>query len=405
MRSVLPRLLLVVPALLLLGGPARVEACPFCSASGQTMTQELNLSSVILYGKLKNPMRGADDLYGDGTTELEIAEVVKPHDIVKGRTKVTLSRYIPVLDKNANDNYLIFCDVYKGKIDPFRGEPVGKDETLLKYVKGLIKHKDDKPGERLKFFFEFLDGTDPVIRGDAYREFAYADYKDLVDVYKQLPADKIAAWLADPRMKTEPGRLGLYGSMLGHASKDPEKHGKQLRAIIEDAETYGGIGIDGVIAGYLVLQPKEAYELILDITKDSKRPFKQRYPVLKALRFFVDQKRLDVVSQKQVTAAILPLFEDKDMADLCIEDLRRWKWWGPTAEVLAVYDKHEKPIVRRAVIRYALSNPSEECKKFIAAERKRNNELVDEIVEWMKYEDSPTTGTGTGSTKTPTPKK
>ena len=87
--------------------------------------------------------------------------------------------------------------------------------------------KDKKPGERLKFFFNYLDNADPEICMDAFKEFANADYKDYRDMAKDLPADKLAGWLRDPNT---PGfRVGLYGSLLGHCGKD--EHAKLLRSL------------------------------------------------------------------------------------------------------------------------------------------------------------------------------
>ena len=48
-----------------------------------------------------------------------------------------------------------------------------------------------------------------------------------------------------------------------------------------------------------------------------------------------------------------------ELADLAVEDLRKWGRWETADKVLALYGKpsHNIPIVRRTILRYALSCP------------------------------------------------
>src|SRR5262249_44055973 len=147
--------------------------------------------------------------------------------------------------------FLIFCDVFKGKIDPYRGLPLSGDTDMAKYLKGAVGMKDKSISARLKFFFDYLDNTDQEISSDAYREFANADYKDYRDMAKDLPADKIAGWLKDPNTQTL--RLGLYASMLGHCGT--AKHAKELRTLLDTPTRGLGGGLDGMLAGYVMLEP------------------------------------------------------------------------------------------------------------------------------------------------------
>ena len=170
------------------------QACPFCGTSGQTLTDDVNQASMVLYGTLANAKVSTAGDFGGGTTDLIIAAVVKKHDILGDKKVVTLPRYVPVSDKDNKVKYLIFCDVFKGKIDPYKGVPV-KTDDIVKYLTGSLELKGKDLGKRLHFFFDWLDSTDVEIAIDAFKEFGNADYKDYKDVAKTFPADKVAKWL------------------------------------------------------------------------------------------------------------------------------------------------------------------------------------------------------------------
>src|SRR5262249_49207416 len=113
--------------------------CPFCTMTGQTLTDDVNQASMVLYGTLKNAKLGADGDFGSGTTELHVDAVVKNNEILGGKSVLTLPRYVPT-DKDSKAKFLIFCDVFKGKIDPYKGVPV-KSDDIVKYLKGALELK------------------------------------------------------------------------------------------------------------------------------------------------------------------------------------------------------------------------------------------------------------------------
>src|SRR5262249_40506532 len=156
----------------------------------------------------------------------------------------------------------------------YRGVEVPPDSDLVKYLTTALTLKDRTPGERLRHCFDFLNSPDLDVALDAYREFARADYKEYSGMAKKLPPDTIAKWLQDP--KTPAYRYGLYGSLLGHCG-DPEKHGKLLRSLVEDPEKRRGSGIDGMLAAYVMLQPKEGWGYVRGLLKDGKEDFLMRY--------------------------------------------------------------------------------------------------------------------------------
>lgn len=377
------RLACLVAVLALACFPSLVPACPFCSMQGSTLTSDVNQASMVLYGTLANAKLDANGDSGQGTTDLIIESVVKKHEMLGDKKTVVLPRYIPT---NGNDKsrFLIFCDIYKGKIDPYRGIPVTGDSDIVKYLQGALAVKDKPVGERLKFFFNFLDNRDTEISNDAYKEFGNADYKDYRDMAHDLPPDKIASWLNDAN--TPAFRYGLYASMLGHCGK--EKHADVLLKMIQDPQKQAGSGVDGILAGYTMLRPKDGWAHVRGILKDSSKEFMLRYAALRSVRFFWDY-RPDLMDKKELVAAVNDLLEQGDIADLAIEDLRKWGRWECAERVLGLYGKksHDVPIVRRSILRFALSCPQNaRATAFVDELRKKDPEMIKDAEELLRLE-------------------
>ncbi len=360
------------------------SACPFCTMQGQTLTQEVGQASMVLYGSLENAKPSTSGDFNGGTTDLVLDAVVKKHDWLGDKKVVTLNRYVPQTDPKFK--FLVFCDIYKGNVDPYRGMPVKADSDIVKYLDGAMKVKDKEVGARLRFFFDYLDNADVEISNDAYKEFGNADYKDYRDMAKSLPADKIAGWLKDP--KTPQFRYGLYASMLGHCGK--EEHAELLRGLLDDAQKRSLSGVDGILAGYTLAKPKEGWEYIQSILKDPSKEFTLRYAALRTVRFFWDS-RPDIIKHEDLAAAVCLLLPQNDIADLAIEDLRKWKQWDIASQVLDLRNKesHNIPIIRRSILRYALSCPNNQVAvAFVDELRKKDARLVKDAEELLKLENA-----------------
>jgi hypothetical protein len=369
-------------------------ACPFCNGQGETLVTESAQADLILFGRLKNPMqaKGGDDF--DGTTELHIDAVVKDHPFRGGKNMLVLPRFIPDV---GGDKYkfLVFCTIFKGKLDPYLGRAVPANSDIAKYLKGALELQKAPVDKRLRFAFDYLDNADIEVSTDAYKEFSNADYKDYAPIAKELPADKIAGWLQDE--KTPGFRYGLYGSMLGHCGN--EKHASLLLAMISDPEKRSGSGVDGMLAGYILLTPKAGWEYTKAVLGDPKNDFMFRYAALRAVRFFYDTKT-DVLRRDDLAEGIAQMIRQHDIADLAIEDLRKWSRVEMVERLLALKEKrvfglfyqraYETPIVRRAILRYALSmKGNEACAAYVAEQRKVNPAAVKDAEELLQLEKLP----------------
>ncbi len=359
--------------------PAR--ACEFCSMQGQTLVDDVNQAAMVLFGRLANAKLDPKGDAGQGTTELHIEAVIKKHEFLAGRKVLILPRYLPT---EANTpRFLIFCDFYKGAIDPYRGVPMKSGNDIVRYLQGALVVRDKDVPIRLRYYFDFLDNADIEIANDAYKNFANADERDYQRMAKTLPADRIAHWLEDP--STPSFRFGLYASMLGHCGT--EKHAAILRRMLDDAQKRLSAGVDGMLAGYTMLKPAEGWPYIRAILGDASKEFTLRYAALRAARFF-HGKRPDLVDRKKVVEGVCLLLDDPNIADLAVDDLRQWGCWDAADRVLGLFDRpaFAASVLRKAVLKYALSCPLDKARSLVSEARKKDAELVADAEEALKME-------------------
>jgi len=282
-------------------------------------------------------------------------------------------------------------------VDPYRGIAVRADADIAKYLKGALACKDEPVTKRLAFFFDYLDNADVEINSDAYLEFAKADSKDIRDTVRTLPADKlakVAVWLK--KEQAQPFRYGLYASMLGYSGK--KEYAELLRDMLANADTQTGSGVSGILAGYVMLDPKAGWAHLRGVLDDPGKDFMYRYAALQAARFFYDSPPSPDLDRAKVVEAVALLLKQKDIADLAVEDFRKWKLWDMADQVLSLRKKdfYEMPIVKRAALRFALACEAEnkeaanrDAVGFVADERRRDKQGVAEVEELLRLETTP----------------
>lgn len=367
----------------LLGVPCPAPACSLCMnlQQAQTMRQEAANARLILYGRAANPRLNAG---ATGTTELHIDRALKNDPIVGDKKKVDLPRYLPVSDPKDPPRFLVFCDVFQNKLDPYRGVPV-KSEAVVDYLKGALELDRSDPAKALLYFARFLEHPDKEIARDAFLEFAKANDKEIGQVAGKLDPAKLRQWLKDPQVPAE--RLSLYAFLLGACGG--EQDAALLRSMLREPTERTLPAVDGVLAGYLQLRPQEGWDQVLGILRDEKKPFQLRFAVLRTVRFQYGWRPNEV--RDKVLKGMQGLLPQGDIADLAIEDLRRWQLWDLTADVLAQYGKksHDAPLMRRAIIRYALCCPKPEAAAFVKKLRQSDPELVKEVEEALRADRAP----------------
>jgi hypothetical protein len=369
---------------LLLAPPAR--PCSWCLLQIQTATyrQDAAQSRLILFGAVTDsrllPANGVGDT-GKGVSTFQIKTVLKSDPWLGKKAAVEVPRYVPVSDPKEPPKYVLFCDVYKDKLDVFRGSPV-KSEAAAAYVKGLLAADGKGTADVLRHCFDYLEHADKELAADAYLEFAKATDRDIAAVAPKLNPEKLRGWLKDPN--TPEQRLGMYAFLLGSCGGDADA--RLLRAMIDKPTERTAPAFDGLLGGYIQQRPKEGWDLALSILKDDKQSFAVRFAVIRTLRFYHAWKPKD--AHERVMQGMATVLRQSDIADIAVEDLRKWEAWDLTDDVLALYGKkdYSAPLMQRALVRYALTCTRPEAKKFAEDLRRKDPELYRDIAEALEFE-------------------
>jgi hypothetical protein len=390
-----------------LTAPAGLLACPFCSQQGQTFAGELASADMIVVATVVKAERDEKD-FTKSRTELRVDKTIKVHPAFEKHATLVVPRFIPLEKAKEPPQLLLFCYVNTDSSDPavaavtstwgifpkyrnatidaYRGDEIKANSKLPDYLEQARKLQTADPKKRLAFYFQHLEDNDLFISSDAYMEFGNADYKDVREVAKSLPPDTLVKWLKDPN--TAPSRFGLYGMLLGHCGK--EGHAATLRKLIADPDNAFSLGLDGMLAGHVLLDPKGGWELLTGIAGDRKKEFTTRYAALRTVRFLHDHSP-DAVPAEQLVTAMKTLSEQDDIADIAIEDLRKWNQWEQAEFVLGLAgrESHSDPLVKRAILRYALHASklgNKAAGEYVEGVRKAKPQLVKDAEELLENE-------------------
>jgi hypothetical protein len=364
--------------LALLATPA-AQACTYCDPSNlrlQTLRQEARTSKFVVAGTLANPRLVGDN----GVTDLNVEQVPKDDPALGKRKTLTLPRWIPV-DAKKPPRVLVFFDVYEGKLDPFRAATL-RGAAVPDYLKAALALDDRDRVASLLFYFRHLDSPDPDVATDAFLEFAKATDQEIGAVGPKLDPAKIRKLMADP--KTPPERLGLYAFLLGACGTKADADA--LSALIDRPDERAATALSGLLGGLIELRPEDGWKRAVAILEDPKRPYQDKLAALGTLRFFHAFRPAE--NRRPILAGMAAVVARGDMADMAVEDLRRWQWWDLTKLVLAQYGKstHAAPLVKNAILRYALSCPAAEATAFVKAVEAADPAAVREVRESLEFE-------------------
>ncbi len=381
---------------LVVGTVGVAQACPFCNAQGQTLSGEFQSADMIVVATLKSSERDLED-FTRNRALLSIDKVVKPHPAFDTATTLMLNRYIPKASTGPEPQLLLFCYVnsdpldvpmatvfsslhiaqYRNAyVDAYRGDELKPDSLLPDYLEKSRKLVDKPMPERLAFYFNYLEIQDLFISTDAFTEWGYSDYKDVRVVAEKLDPAILLKWLKDPN--TLGSRLGLYGMLLGHCGK--KEQAEELKKLISDPSNLYSMGLDGLMAGYVLLDPVAGWKHVVSLLADDKKDFTTRYAALRTVRFF-QEYRQDVIPEADRLAAFRLLVEQEDIADLAIDDLRKYRCWSETEFVLKFgnEESHKIGIVKRSILKFAIAAAQTGNKTAVAhveAARKEDPERV-----------------------------
>ncbi len=260
----------VVATLVLLTPPA--PACTFCGDNVRakpTLRMQYAQAKAVLHGKLANPR--FDPKTDEGFTDLNIGAALKD-DPARGNQNTLLIRgYLPVIGDTPGE-YLAFCGVADGKLSCTSGVPA--TAAVVEYLTGAAKLDAADATARLAYFSKHLGSANAVIAADAFVEFARASDSDIAKAAKHFDPLVLRKLIADDNTPSE--RLGVFSFLLG-VSGGPDDAAfleKLLKSSPLSERVRDSFG--GLLAGYVLLDPKGGWAFTAAVLGDTKRPYSVR---------------------------------------------------------------------------------------------------------------------------------
>lgn len=362
-------------AFLVTGG--RADACSICKGTSQpTFRQSAAQAGFVILAIAKRSRLEGDN----AQTEFVFEQVVRTDPGLGKDRSLWLPGYIPS-DPKKPARFLIFGNITDGRPDVFRGPPVS-GPAVADYLRAAVKIDDRDRTKVLRFSFDHLDSADPDAAADAFLELAKATDGEIAALAPTFAPAKLRKLLKDPL--TPADRLGLFAYLLGACGTKDD--GDILAAMIRRGDDRDSAALSGLLGGLIELRPQQGWQTLGNILRDPKRPYSDKLAALGTLRFYHACKPAE--HRKPILDGMAAVVENGDMADMAVEDLRRWRWWDLTKVVLAQYDKpsHAAPLVKRAIVRYAVTCPDPVSVNFIKARRQDSPALLAEVEKSLEFE-------------------
>jgi hypothetical protein len=349
---------LAVVALAVAARPA--AACPFCSASQMTLSEELKTNDACVIIKLvhRPPEQPADAPVEASQCTFEVVEALKGEEHLAKQSGAKKPYQIKILyfgDQPLGTNFLAFG------IDPSNlawGTPTLLSEAALAYVRKLPKLPEAGP-ERLAFFQSYFENPDALLASDAYDEFAKAPYAELVGIKDKMPREKLVKWIGDKNVSTSRRRLYLCMLSVCGGQDDIVLLEKLIRS--EDRQTR--TALDAMIGSYLTLKGPSGMPLVEDLfLKNADAEYTDTYSAIMALRFIGTETT--AIGRPRLLEGLRHMLSRPKLADLVISDLTRWQDWSAMPRLVELFKQADEQSawVRVPVINYLRACPLPEAK-------------------------------------------
>lgn len=344
-----------IVALLHFSVAASAAWCPFCDAPTLTMSEQVDQSGHLLLGQWISGEKPTNEKAG--TSTFKILEVAKSKgDAFKPEMELVLPQYIA----GKKDGLYVLMGPDVKLIDWH--VPAEASKSSWKYVSEMPMPvtEPEKQIERLAYFLDFLQHPELSVSNDAYAEFAAAPYEVITPLKDRMPREKLRQWISDP--ETPVTRIGLYGLLLGLCGREEDAAAMKDKILYPDSDFR--LGIEGVMSGYLLITGEDGLKVLEDskmkattwVNKEGeevKLSFSETYATMQTLRFMWTYEP-DRISKERLKQSMRILLSRRELADLVIADLARWKDWGVQEQLMAMYEDEEFdiPSIKRAIVRY-----------------------------------------------------
>jgi hypothetical protein len=372
---------LIATTIIVTSMTANLFACSYCSPdakSSRTIREEMEAAQFVVLGRLENARLDANQ---QGRTDVVLQQTFKSPQGSTAPKSFTLERYVPLDSKNPTD-YLLFAESIQKRFDAYRGIPV-KSQAFVQYVSNVKKQIGRNSKERLLFFFEEMGSPQSDVSLDAFLEFAKASDKEIAEVAPSLDRILIRQWILDPKTPRE--RISLFAYLLGAVGKSEDA--AFLNQMLDQTLLEKGGDIAGLMGGLIELDAKLGWQRLGSLLNSPKTGLNQKLAAINTIRFF-QVARMSKFVREQIVQTYSKSIADPDVADMIVEDLRRWQWWEATNEICKVMklETHQAPILQRAILRYLIRCPLEEAKALLQAKRLTHPELVQDVEESISFE-------------------
>lgn len=332
--------------------------CPFCTAAGQTLRQEMESMDVVAIATLVDD--GREEI--DGSASFKVQQILKGDQYVKVGDAFSATYFGP----GKSDKPFLLQGVDPRELVWSSPVPLSKDAEG--YVTKLLSLPEDAVG-RLKFFQEYFEHEDTLLSRDCYDEFAITPYEDILKLKEHMKHDSFVKWVKDPAMP--PDRKRLYYTLLGvcGTKDDPA----WMEEMIKSTKPEDRAGLDSLIAAYLNLKGEDGLPVIVDLfLKNPDSQYVDIFAAVMALRFHSTEGK--ALKKENVAKAMVTLLDRPDLADLVIPDLARMEDWSQLDRLTQLFKEanEDNAWIRMPIVNYARACPLPEAK-----ERLKEMEEVD----------------------------
>jgi hypothetical protein len=329
---------------LVLALTASTLACDFCMGGGATFTplqREVAQNPTVALGELVGRV-------GEGRVRFAVTRVLKgtaPDEVTLDVAMFFLPRV----------TYLLL-----GKKGPERAIPL--ESSGVKYVQRVLAEPPPAKGhERLLWFLPYVAEKDRLVAASARQEFAEAPYAKVKALKPDLDAKRLMTWVKD--RSTPAQSRGILLLLLGVSGS--QEHLPQVEAWLEDVSLQGKPSYDALIATYLLLRGPDGLTRVRQVI-ESAEPGARTQPAiafLAALRFL--DREEEMLARDQFLGAVRPLLRHSAFAEVTVAELTRLKDWQSIDRVVALYGKHQRVALRKAVRDYLVACPDPRAKRML----------------------------------------
>ena len=337
-------------------------ACPFCSATAQTLRQDMAAMDVVALGELvptgkiqpESPDNPNENLAG--IAEFKIVESLRGDSVVPVGTLVSAPYYGPA----KSTGRFLLMGVHQTEV--LWSSPLPVTIEAENYLRLTSKLPEDR-AERLKFYLGFLENPEPLLARDSYDEFAQTPYEDVKKIRDSLDRKKLIEWIKS--REVAPDRKRLYYTLLGVIAD--KQDAAFLESLLKSEDDTIRSGLDALIACYLTTVGESGLPTIDELfLKNTRASYPDTFAAVMALRFHGTEG--GVIDRQKIVESMRLMLDRPDFADLVIPDLARWEDWSQIDRMAKLFKEADdnSSWVRVPVVNYLRACPLPEAKTTLA---------------------------------------